>query len=235
MTNASRTMLMDLSKLRWDERMLSLFSIPSSMAPEIVPSDEIAGYTKNISGIPDGIPIASMIGDSHGALYGQCCFEKGMAKATYGTGSSVMMNVGEDLLASSSGLVSSVAYGVGGKTVYCLEGNINTTGGITKWMHESLGLLNEPKDAGLAAQSVPDNGGVYLVPALAGLAAPHWRSDARAAFVGMSSATTKAHLIRAGEEAIAYQIADVIYAMAKDLGAPSPCFARTAGRRRIPS
>lgn len=221
-TNASRTMLMELSTCTWSEQMLARFDIPAAMAPEIIPSDEIAGYTRGLAadGIPDGIPIAAMIGDSHGALFAQCCFAPGMAKATYGTGSSVMMNVGKKDIRSRFGLVSSVAYARGGEITYCLEGNINTTGGITKWMHESLGILPEPGQAGVIAAGLPDNGGVYLVPALAGLAAPHWRSDVRAAFVGMSAGATAAHLIRAGEEAIAYQIADVIFAMSRDMGAP---------------
>lgn len=219
-TNASRTLLLDLAALKWDPKAFELYGIPMSMAPEIILSDGVNETTANIGGIPAGLPIASMIGDSHGALFGQCCFEPGETKATYGTGSSVMMNTGSQPMRSAYGLVSSVAYGTKGGVCYCLEGNINTTGGITKWLMEGLHLLESASESGKIAASLPDNGGVYLVPALAGLAAPHWKSEARAAFVGMTSGTTAAHLIRAGEEAIAYQIADVVRAMAEDLKAP---------------
>jgi len=219
-TNASRTLLMDLETLSWDERAFSIFNIPLSMAPEIVLCDSVNESTSEAGRIPAGIPIASMIGDSHAALFGQCCFEPGSVKATYGTGSSVMMNIGGEVKRSSYGLVTSVAYGTKDGICYCLEGNINTTGGITKWMCEGLGILESASQSGKIAASLPDNGGVYFVPALAGLAAPHWKSDARAAFVGMTSATTFAHLIRAGEEAIAYQIADVVRAMEEDLSSP---------------
>lgn len=219
-TNASRTLLMNLETLRWDERAFSAFNIPLSMAPEIILCDSVNEVTAAFGKIPSGIPIASMIGDSHAALFGQCCFEPGSVKATYGTGSSVMMNIGAEPKRSSFGLVTSVAYGTKDGVCYCLEGNINTTGGITKWMCEGLGILESASQSGKIAASLPDNDGVYLIPALAGLAAPHWKSDARAAFVGMTSATTLAHLIRAGEEAIAYQIADVVRAMEEDLSSP---------------
>ena len=220
MTNASRTLLMNLESLTWDERAFSFFNIPISMAPEIVLSDDVNEVTAEFGKIPSGIPIGSLIGDSHAALFGQCCFDKGTVKATYGTGSSVMMNIGAEPKRSSYGLVTSVAYAIKDSICYCLEGNINTTGGITKWMCEGLGLLENASDSGEIAQSLTDNDGVYLVPALAGLAAPHWKSDARAAFVGMTSSTTAAHLIRAAEEAIAYQIADVTRAMVEDLSTP---------------
>ncbi len=219
-TNASRTLLMDLSKIRWDEGAMELFGIPISMAPQIVLSDSVNEATSAGSGFPQGIPVASMIGDSHAALFGQCCFDKGSSKATYGTGSSVMMNTGSAPVRSGYGLVSSVAYGIKGEVNYCLEGNINTTGGITKWMVEVLGLMDSASMSGKISSELPDNGGVYFVPALTGLAAPYWKSNARAAFVGMTSSTTVNHLIRAGEEAIAYQVADVVRAMEKDIGSP---------------
>lgn len=219
-TNASRTLLMDLEDLSWDEKAFSKFNIPLSMAPEIIFCDNVGEVTSAVGKIPAGIPIASMIGDSHAALFGQCCFDAGSVKATYGTGSSVMMNIGAEPKRSSYGLVTSVAYGTKAGVCYCLEGNINTTGGITKWMCEGLGILESASQSGKIAASIPDNAGVYLVPALAGLAAPHWKSDARAAFVGMTSGTTLAHLIRAGEEAIAYQIADVVKAMEEDISSP---------------
>jgi len=219
-TNASRTLLMELDTLKWNARCFEIFGIPLSMAPEIVMSDGLNEVTSAVGKIPAGIPIASMIGDSHGALFGQGCFDAGMAKATYGTGSSVMMNTGKTPARSKSGLVSSVAYGINNEVCYCLEGNINTTGGIIKWLCEGLGILEKPSESGKISASIDSNGGVYLVPALAGLAAPHWKSDARAAFVGMTSATTREMLVRAGEEAIAYQIADVVRAMEADMSAP---------------
>lgn len=217
-TNASRTLLLNLRELRWDERAFELFGLPLSLAPEIVMSDGCRAVTAGCSRIPDGIPIAAMLGDSHAALFGQCCFTPGSAKVTLGTGSSVMMNTGAEVVASRHGLVASVAYGQGGEVCYCLEGNINTTGGIIKWFCEQLGILDKPASAGKVAATLPDNGGVYLVPALAGLAAPHWKPEARASFVGMTSGTTRAHLVRAGEEAIAYQITDVLRAMEQDTG-----------------
>ena len=217
-TNASRTLLLDLERVQWDDRAFELFGLPKSLAPEIVMSDGCKAVTGGCSRIPDGIPIAAMLGDSHAALFGQCCHTPGSAKVTLGTGSSVMMNTGSEVVRSRNGLVASVAYGQGGELCYCLEGNINTTGGIIKWFCEQLGILDRPADAGTVAMSIDGNDGVYLVPALAGLAAPHWRPDARASFVGMTSGTTRAHLVRAGEEAIAYQITDVLRAMEQDTG-----------------
>jgi len=181
-------------------------------------SDACNAVTSGCSRIPDGIPIAAMLGDSHAALFGQCCHEPGSAKVTLGTGSSVMMNTGGEVVTSQNGLVASVAYGQGGELCYCLEGNINTTGGIIKWFVEQLGILENPGASAKIAMSIDSNDGVYLVPALAGLAAPHWVSDARASFVGMTSGTSRAHLVRAGVEAIAYQITDVLRAMEQDTG-----------------
>ncbi len=217
-TNASRTLLLDLENVRWDDRAFELFGLPKSLAPEIVMSDACNAVTAGCSRVPDGIPIAAMLGDSHAALFGQCCHTPGSAKVTLGTGSSVMMNTGSEVVRSQNGLVASVAYGQGGQLCYCLEGNINTTGGIIKWFCEQLGILEKPADAGKVAMSIDGNDGVYLVPALAGLAAPHWKPDARASFVGMTSGTSRAHLVRAGEEAIAYQITDVLRAMEQDTG-----------------
>ena len=217
-TNASRTLLLDLQRVQWDARAFALFGLPQALAPEIVMSDASKAVTAGCRRIPDGIPIAAMLGDSHAALFGQCCHSPGSAKVTLGTGSSVMMNTGSQVIGSQNGLVASVAYGQGGQLCYCLEGNINTTGGIIKWFCEQLGILDTPADAGKVAMGIDSNDGVYLVPALAGLAAPHWVSDARASFVGMTSGTTRAHLVRAGEEAIAYQITDVLRAMEQDTG-----------------
>lgn len=217
-TNASRTLLLNLEKVQWDDRAFEIFDIPKSLAPEIIMSDACNTVTHGCQRIPDGIPIAAMLGDSHAALFGQCCHNPGSAKVTLGTGSSVMMNTGSEVVRSRHGLVASVAYGQGNELHYCLEGNINTTGGIIKWFCEQLGILSKPAEAGTVAMSIPGNDGVYLVPALAGLAAPHWQPDARASFVGMTSGTTRAHLVRAGEEAIAYQITDVLRAMEQDTG-----------------
>lgn len=217
-TNASRTLLMNIHSLQWDEELLKLFTIPASMLPEILPCDSIFGET-DIEGIlPAPIQIAGVLGDSHGALAGQMCFEAGLGKATYGTGSSVMVNIGEDYSQAPAGLVTSVAFAAGGRCYYAFEGNIHCTGATLKWLQEQLQLISSPAEVEPAALSVPDNGGVYIVPAFAGLGAPWWNADARAAIIGMSLATSKAHILRAAMESIAYQVYDLISAMARQAG-----------------
>ena len=209
-SNASRTQLFNIKDLKWDEELLQIFTIPKTMTPNVKYSDEIFGYT-TINGILEKeIPIAGIMGDSHAALFGQNCFKKGMAKATYGTGSSVMMNIGKNILQSKSGLVTSIAWGMDNHIEYVFEGNINCTGATIKWLVEDLELIPDSKISEKIAASIDSNGGVYLVPAFVGLSAPYWDSEAKASITGISRGTKKAHIVRAAEESIAYQIRDIL-------------------------
>lgn len=216
-TNASRTQLFNIKELVWDKDLLEIFTIPDSMLPKVKSSNEIFGYF-SIGNSKKTIPITGVIGDSHAALFGQTCFEKGMAKATYGTGSSVMMNIGEKVIIPTTGIVTSIGWGINDNITYVLEGNINYTGATIKWLVDNLGLLSSSKEAGIIASTVEDNNGVYLVPAFVGLGAPYWDSEARAIITGMSSSTNKAHIVRAAEESIAYQIKDIIELMREESG-----------------
>ena len=217
-SNASRTQLFNLKDLKWDEELLQIFTLPKTMTPHVKYSDEIFGYT-TINGILEKeIPIAGIMGDSHAALFGQNCFEKGMAKATYGTGSSVMMNIGKNILSSKSGLVTSIAWGMDNHIEYVFEGNINCTGATIKWLVEDLELIPNSKISGKIAASIDSNGGVYLVPAFVGLSAPYWDSEAKASIRGISRGTKKAHIVRAAEESIAYQIRDILDLMVMESG-----------------
>jgi glycerol kinase len=209
-SNASRTQLFNLTDARWDPELLSLFRIPESMLPAIRFSDEIFGETDFEGFLPKAVPITGVMGDSHAALFGHNCFRPGMAKATYGTGSSIMMNIGTQAIKPSKGLVATIAWGMNKRLHYALEGNINCTGATIQWLVDDLGLINSPKEAGKIASSIDDNEGVYLVPAFVGLSAPYWDSEARASITGMSRGTKKAHVVRAAEESIAYQIKDVV-------------------------
>jgi len=219
-SNASRTQLLDLKNLRWDETIAGAFSLKLDCLPEICMSDSHFGMTDFGGILPAAVPVHGVLGDSHGALFGNECFEPFTAKATYGTGSSVMMNAGTALPAPVEGVVASAAWGMDGKVTYVLEGNINYTGAVTKWLVEDIGLLPDSKSAGKVAASVPDSGGVYLVPAFTGLGAPYFNNEARAAFLGMNSATKRAHLVRAAEECIAYQIRDVVEAINRSSAQP---------------
>lgn len=216
-TNASRTQLFNIKELAWDKDLLEIFTIPDIILPKVRASDEIFGYFY-IENSKKAVPITGIIGDSHAALFGQACFEKGMAKATYGTGSSVMMNIGEKAIIPTTGIVTSIGWGINDNITYVLEGNINYTGATIKWLVDNLGLLSSSKEAGIIASTVEDNGGVYLVPAFVGLGAPYWDSEARATITGMTSSTNKAHIVRAAEESIAYQIRDIIELMREESG-----------------
>lgn len=217
-TNASRTMLFNIHTLDWDEDLLGLFTIPRSMMPTPLPCDSEFGYTtvEGLFGQP--IMIAGVLGDSHGALVGQMCFEAGLGKATYGTGSSVMMNIGEKPLDSPEGLVTSIGFSALGKTFYAFEGNIHCTGATIKWLVEQMQLINSPSEIETYATSVSDNGGVYLVPAFAGLGAPWWNANVKACIQGMTLGSTKAHILRAALEAIAYQVKDLVDMMSDKAG-----------------
>jgi glycerol kinase len=209
-SNASRTQLFDLHSLAWNEALAEAFGLSCACLPEVCMSDSLFGMTDLGGLLPKPVPIHGVLGDSHGALFGNQCFEPFMAKVTYGTGSSVMMNTGTTMPDPVDGVVVSLAWGYNGKIEYVLEGNINFTGAVIQWLVDDVGLLESAKNAGDIARTVPDTGGVYLIPAFTGLGAPYFNNDARAAWVGMNRATKKAHLIRAAEECIAYQIRDVV-------------------------
>ena len=216
-TNASRTMLFNIHTLDWDDDLLALFDIPRSMMPEVRACDAIYGETTCEGLFSSPIQIAGVLGDSHGALVGQMCFEKGSGKVTYGTGSSVMVNIGEEPQVAPEGLVTSVGFSALGKTYYGFEGNIYSTGATLKWICDQLQLIGKPSDMEALATSVEDNGGVYIVPAFSGLGAPWWQSDVKGAVFGLTFATTKAHFLRAALESIAYQIKDLVDVMVNSL------------------
>ena len=217
-TNASRTLLFNIHTLDWDDDLLNLFTIPRSMMAKPQPCDSIFEET-TVEGLFDTpITIAGVLGDSHGALVGQMCFEAGMGKATYGTGSSVMVNIGEKAVKAPQGLVTSVGFAAQNKVFYAFEGNIHCTGATIKWMTEKLQLISSPSVIEEYALSVPDNGGIYLVPAFAGLGAPWWNSQAKAMICGMTLGTERGHICRAALEAIAYQIKDLIDLMTNHAG-----------------
>lgn len=217
-TNASRTQLFNIHTLDWDDELLAIYGIPRTILPEALPSDSVFGETTLGGLIKEPIKIAGAIGDSHGALVGQMCFNRGMGKATYGTGSSVMVNIGCEPAPAPEGIVTSVGFAALGKVHYAFEGNIHCTGATIKWLTDRLGLINSPSEVERYALSVPDNGGVYFVPAFAGLGAPWWNSNAKAAIVGMTLSSGKGHVCRAALEAIAYQIKDLIDTMTGESG-----------------
>lgn len=209
-TNASRTLLFNINTLDWDNELLDIFGIPRSMMPLPLACDSFFGETTLEGLFEDPILIAGVIGDSHGALTGQMCFEEGMGKATYGTGSSVMVNVGENVVSPPQGLVTSIGFSALGKTFYAFEGNIHCTGATIKWLIEKLNLVDSLNQVEVLAESVKDTEGVYLVPAFAGLGAPWWKPDAKASISGMTLSTEKAHVVRAALESIAYQVKDLV-------------------------
>ena len=220
-TNASRTMLFNIHTMQWDDDLLALFDIPRSMMPEVKACDEIYGETTVEGLFPEPIAIAGVLGDSHGALVGQMCFERGSGKVTYGTGSSVMVNIGHEPLTPPDGLVTSVGFSAFGKTWYGFEGNIYSTGATLKWMCDQLQLVGKPQEMETIATSVDDNGGVYIVPAFSGLGAPWWQSNVKGAILGLTFATTKAHVVRAALESIAFQVKDLVDVMVKPTPDPS--------------
>jgi glycerol kinase len=217
-TNASRTMLFNIHTLQWDDELLRLFRIPRSMMAEVRSCDALYGET-TLEGLFDKpIQIAGVLGDSHGALVGQMCFSEGSGKVTYGTGSSVMVNIGQRALPAPKGLVTSVGFSALGKTFYGYEGNIYSTGATLKWICDQLRLIGSPSDMEAEATSVTDNGGVYIVPAFSGLGAPWWNMEVKGAVTGLTFATTRAHFLRAALESIAYQIKDLVDVMSQAIG-----------------
>lgn len=217
-TNASRTMLFNLRKLAWDDDLLKMLSIPKCIMPEPLPCDSVFGKTTVEGLFSEPIDIAGVLGDSHGALVGQMCFNEGFGKATYGTGSSVMVNIGQKPKMAPEGLVTSVGFSALDKTFYAFEGNIHCTGATIQWLQNQLELIPDAGKIEEIASSVPDNGGVYMVPAFQGLGAPWWNDQVKAMICGLTLNTTKAHLCRAALESIAYQIADLVGAMTKKAG-----------------
>ena len=216
-TNASRTMLMNLTTLDWDDSLLAAFDIPRAMLPVIKPSAYAYGEAR--AGALGGIPVAGVLGDQQAALFGQACFAPGEVKCTYGTGSFLLLNTGTTLVESKRGLLTTVAYQVGDTPpVYALEGSIAVTGALVQWLRDNLGLIQTADEVNALAESVPDNGGCYIVPAFAGLFAPHWRTDARGIIAGLTGYVTKGHLARAALESTAWQVRDVVEAMAADSG-----------------
>ncbi len=217
-SNASRTLLMNLKTLEWDPELLKIFNVPQEVLPKICSSSEVYGKTRGVPGLPDGIPISGIAGDQQSALFGQACFEPGAAKCTFGTGSFILMNTGTKIVPSKNKMLTTVAWKIGNKTEYALEGSAFIAGAAVQWLRDGLHLLNGAGDIETLASSVPDSGGVTFVPALVGLGAPHWKQEARGLINGITRATTKAHLARATLEGIAFLQYDILQAMAKDLG-----------------
>jgi glycerol kinase len=217
-TNASRTLLMNLATLDWDDELLEAMDVPRAMLPQIVSSAEVYGRAR---GLLEGVPIAAALGDQQAALFGQTCFSPGEGKCTYGTGNFLLVNTGERAVPSARGLLTTVGYKLGAApAVYALEGSIAVTGSLVQWLRDNLGLIASASDIEPLAASVADNGGCYFVPAFSGLFAPHWRSDARGLIAGLTGYVTKAHIARAALEAVAWQTREVADAMTADSGQP---------------
>ncbi|QLL23932.1 glycerol kinase [Actinobacteria bacterium IMCC25003] len=220
-TNASRTLLMNLETLQWDEELLGYFDIPRSVLPDIKSSSEKYASTDPHGPFGSAVPIAGILGDQHAAMVGQVCFERGESKTTYGTGNFALLNTGREIVRSKNGLLSTVCYKFGDQpAMYALEGSVAVTGSAIQWLRDQLGIITNAAETESLASSVTDTAGVYFVPAFSGLFAPYWRSDARGVIVGLTRAATKAHLARAALEAICYQTRDVMDAMVADSGAP---------------
>lgn len=217
-TNASRTLLFNVHTLDWDDDMLELFTVPKSMMPKALPCDAVFGETDVEGLFPSPVKIAGVLGDSHGALVGQMCFTEGLGKATYGTGSSVMVNIGEQFADAPDGLVTSVGFAALGKVFYAFEGNIHCTGATITWLKDKLELIGSASEIESVATSVKDNGGVYFVPAFAGLGAPWWHPEVKAQISGMTLGSTRAHVCRAALESIGYQVTDLVRAMTDTAG-----------------
>ncbi len=220
-TNASRTMLFNIHTGSWDDDLLSLFRIPRSMLPEVRSSSEVYGPVTTTLGL-ENIPIAGIAGDQQAALFGQACYSAGMAKNTYGTGCFLLQNTGTEAKVSDNRLLTTIALRMDGTTEYALEGGVFIGGAVVQWLRDGLGLIRQSSDIESLALTVPDNGGVYMVPAFAGLGAPHWDPYARGAIVGITRGTTAGHFARAALESIAFQVADLVDAMKKDSGIGLP-------------
>jgi len=216
-SNASRTMLFNIHQLGWDEEILEEFAIPRAMLPRVLPSSMVYGYTER-SLLGEEVPIAGDAGDQQAALFGQTCFQPGMAKNTYGTGCFLLLNTGAQAVSSRHGLLTTIAWGLDGKVVYALEGSVFIAGAAIQWLRDGLQILTSAAESAAVAAGVPDAGGVYVVPAFVGLGAPYWDMRARGGVFGLTRGTTKAHLVRAVLESLAYQTKDVLAAMEADAG-----------------
>ena len=217
-TNASRTLLFDLHTRSWSDELCALIGVDRAMLPTVVPSAGVCGHTRGVPGLPDGVPIAGMAGDQQAALFGQACFEPGDAKCTYGTGAFILMNTGATPVASKAGLLTTVAWQIPGELAYALEGSAFIAGAAVQWLRDGLGFFTSAKEIEALAMSVPDSGGVVMVPAFTGLGAPRWRPEARGVITGLTRGTTRAHLARATLEGIALQNVDLLRAMESDSG-----------------
>jgi glycerol kinase len=219
-SNASRTLLFDIHRMAWDEELCALFGVPMACLPRVVDNSGVFGVTRGVGFLPDGIPVAGLAGDQQSALFGQACFGPGMAKCTYGTGAFVLLNTGPAAVASANGLLTTVAWRLGGEVSYALEGSAFIAGAAVQWLRDGLGFFSSSAEVEALAASVPDAAGVVFVPALAGLGAPHWRPDARGVLSGLTRGTTRAHIARAVLEGVALQITDILIAMAGDAHRP---------------
>jgi glycerol kinase len=217
-TNASRTMLYDIGRHRWDERLLDLFGVPASVLPRVLPSCGEFGRTSDVPGLPDGIPIAGIAGDQQAALFGQGCVSAGRSKNTYGTGCFLLLHTGSTRVLSRAGLLTTIACGPRGEPAYALEGSVFIAGAALQWLRDGLQVIQRAGDSEAIARRVGDAGGVVMVPAFVGLGAPYWRADVRGALFGLTRGTTRAHVIRAALESIAFQTRDLVEAMAQDAG-----------------
>lgn len=217
-SNASRTMLYNIQQLKWDQELLDLFQIPKTMLPAVKNSSEIYGYTAPFHFYGLEIPVAGIAGDQQAALFGQKCFEKGMIKNTYGTGCFMLMNTGEKPMKSEHGLITTIAWGIDGKVEYALEGSVFSAGSAIQWLRDEMQLIETAKESEALAETVQDNGGVYMVPSFSGMGAPYWDDAMKCAIVGITRGTSKGNIARAALEAIAYQTKDVIQAMSQDSG-----------------
>jgi glycerol kinase len=215
-SNASRTLLMDIEKLEWDEDLCRILEVPMNVLPEIKGSTEIFGHTADVPGIPDGISICGIAGDQQAALFGQACFKPGEAKCTYGTGAFLLMNSGKEPVFSNNKLLTTVAWKLNGETTYALEGSTFIAGAAVQWLRDELNIINSASDVEELAKQVPDTGGVTMVPAFVGLGAPHWRAEARGIIAGLTRGTNRAHLARAVLEGIALQNVEILSAMESD-------------------
>ena len=216
-TNASRTLLFNIHTGEWDQEILEMLDIPSQMLPEVKSCSEVYGHISSDL-YPSNVPIAGIAGDQHAALFGQCCFEAGTAKNTYGTGCFLLMNTGEEAIPSKNNLLTTIAWKIGDKTEYALEGSVFIGGAVIQWLRDELRIIGSAPECDTAAETVDDNGGVYLVPAFAGLGAPHWDPYARGTILGLTRGANRAHLCRAALESIAFQVADLIRSMKADSG-----------------
>ena len=216
-TNASITMLFNIKTLRWDEKILEMLDIPASMLPQVKNSSQVYGYA-GLGQQGRKVPVAGIAGDQQAALFGQACFEQGQAKNTYGTGCFILMNTGEKFVKSSNGLLTTIAIGIDDRVTYALEGSVFIAGAVVQWLRDELRLIDSASETEQLAQSVPDTGGVYLVPAFTGLGAPHWDMYARGTITGITRGTGRSHIVRAALESIAYQTRDVLDAMMQDTG-----------------